>query len=75
MKAIKNVKDAFENSSVIITSIMQGHNKTVRIDAKTRFYKPDMDNFFSKWCSEKYANRLAVDNYGKSLSEMRAYKY
>lgn len=73
--AIKSVKDCFENDSVIITKIMNGGGKIVRIDAKTRFYKSDMNNFFSKWCSYKYADNLAREHYGKSLSKFNTFRY
>ena len=72
-KAIKNVKEAFESDSIIITKIKQGFDKKVLVDAKTRFHKPDMDNFFSKWVSEDYANRMARDNYGKNIYEFSTY--
>jgi len=75
MNAIKSIKQAFTDGNVIITSIHQGYNKRVRIDAKTRHRIPDTNNFFSEWCSEKYANQLALENYGKKLNEFKNYKY
>ena len=75
MNAIKSTREVFESGNVIITAIHQGHNKTVRIDAKTRNRIPDANNFFSKWVSEKYANKLALENYGKKLNEFNTYKY
>ena len=77
MKAIKSVKQVFEDRghSIIITNIMQGTSKSVRIDARTRHHVADADNSFSEWVSEKYANRLAIDNYGKKLSEFNSYTY
>jgi hypothetical protein len=74
-KAIKSVKDAFESGNVIITNIMQGYGQRVRVDAKTRFHKPDMDNRLSEWVSEKYANKLAMENYGKKVNELSVYRY
>lgn len=71
--AIKSVRHAFESDNVIITKIMQGYNNQVRIDAKTRHHIADKDNFFSKWVSYQYANKLALENYGKKLSEMNAF--
>ena len=72
--AISGVRECFESDNVIITKIIQGH-AYVRIDAKTRNHVADSDNFFSKWVSEAYAERLARENYGKSLSEFRTYQY
>lgn len=74
-KSITTVKQAFESQSVIITKIMQGHRKNVRIDARTRFHVADQDNYFSKWVSEDYANKLCRENYGKELSEMSVFSY
>ena len=73
MKAIKSVRHAFESGNVIITNILQGYNNQVRIDAKTRHRIADKDNFFSKWVSYQYANKLALENFGKELSEMNTF--
>ena len=75
MKAIKSIKQWFEDGNVLITAIHQGYNKNVRVDARTRHRVPDADNFFSQWTSERYANQLAMDNYGKKVSEFNNYKY
>ena len=75
MKAIKSIKQCFESDNVIITAIHQGSNKNVRIDAKTRNRVPDKDNFFSRWTTEKYANKLSLESYGKKVNEMNIYKY
>jgi len=77
MKAIKSVKQVFEDRghNVIITKIMQGNGGSVRIDARTRHHVADADNSFSEWVSEKYANRLATENYGRKLSEFNSYTY
>ena len=73
--AITTTKRAFEIGK--ITSIMQGHNKTVRIDASVKNYQahPDTNRFFSKWVSEKYANVLCQAFYGKNVTEMSVYRY
>jgi hypothetical protein len=71
MKAIKSIKQVFESDNVILTKVLQGRNGIVRIDAKTRFRVPDMDNNFSEWCTEKYASKL----YGKPISQSPVYKY
>lgn len=73
--AIASVKEAFSSDSVIITKIMQGRGGFVRIDARTRYHVSGMNNFFSKWVSEEYANRLAIENYGKKISEFNCYQY
>lgn len=75
MKAIKSVKQAFESDNVIITKVLQGLNGMVRIDAKTRFHQADKDNFFSEWVTEKYANKLSIERFGKKVSELKAYEY
>jgi hypothetical protein len=69
------IKTIFESDNWIITNISQGCGGKVRIDAKTRFYKADQSNQFSEWCSEKYANRISIENYGKKVNELRAYSY
>lgn len=73
-KAIKSVKQVFESGNVKITNIIQGCGQ-VRIDATTRFRVPDHDNFFSKWVSVEYANRLSVENFGKKVNELNAFRY
>lgn len=75
MKAIKSIKQAFESGNIIITSISQGLSKNVRIDAKTRYHVAGQDDAFSEWCSLKYANQLARDNYGKNVNEFNCYRY
>jgi len=69
MKAIKNIKEAFEGNN-IITKVMTGLNGKVRIDAKTRFHQADMDNFFSEWCTEKYADKLSKDRNGCKVRQL-----
>ena len=69
------VKEVFESDNWIITKIIQGLRKNVLIDAKTRFHQADVKNFFSGWCSEKYADKLAKDKYGKKTKELNAYKF
>lgn len=73
-KAINNVKEVFEGDVKII-KILQGSHHKVRIDAKTRFYESDKENFFSKWVTEKYANQLALENFGKKVNEFSVYQY
>jgi hypothetical protein len=75
MKVIKSVKQAFENDDVIITKIIQGNRNNVRIDAKTRFHIADKENFFSEWVSLKYANRLALENYGKKVHQFKVFHF
>lgn len=74
-KAINSVKEVFESDNIIITKISQGNRANVRIDAKTRFYKADHDNFFSKWVSLDYPNKLSVERYGKKVSELNSFRY
>lgn len=58
----------------IITRIIQG-NRCVRIDARTKFYRAAEQNYFSKWVSVNYANRLSVKYFGKKISEMNNFQY
>jgi len=70
----KSIKEVFEGDW-IITKISQGYNGVVRIDAKRRHHIADEKIFFSEWCTEKYANRLSQDNYGKNVSDFSCYSY
>lgn len=69
-----SIKEVFESDMWIITAIHQGHNKMVRIDAKRRFPKADHSSFMSEWCTENYANKLALENYGKKVHDFSNYK-
>ena len=75
MKAIKSIKQAIESDNVMITNIHQGRDGMVRVDSKTRFIVADADNFFSEWCSYRYANKLYKERYGKELKESVAWRY
>lgn len=57
----------------IITNVLQGYNGQIRINAKTRFHVPDEENFFSKWVSKKYANRIRREEGLKPLQELNCY--
>lgn len=70
-----SIKNFFENDNIIITKILQGNSGLVRIDAKRRFPMADKPNFFYKWCSKNYAQKLALENYGKKLTDFSVYKY
>jgi len=69
------IKEIFTSNNWIITGILQGYSGMVRIDAQRRYPVADKPTFFSNWCTEKYANRLAVENYGKRIKEFINYKY
>jgi L-cysteine desulfidase len=69
------IKEVFESDSWIITEIMQGHNNLVRVSAKRRFPKNNLSSFYNEWCTEKYANTLARENYGKNINDFGTYKY
>ena len=69
------IKEVFESDNWIITEILQGNGHDVRINARRRFPVADESFILSKWCSVDYANRLAVENYGKKIDEFRAYRY
>lgn len=64
-----SIKEVLTNctGSWIITKVMQGYGGKVRIDAKRRFYKPDSQNFFSEWCSRKYADSIMMAEHGRKL--------
>lgn len=69
------IKEVFESDNWMITEILQGFGGNVRINAKRRFHVADKSSFFSGWCTEKYANKLAVENYGKKVTDFATYKY
>lgn len=75
MKKDISIKEIFENDCIIITNIMQGLEGMVRIDAKRRFHKPDSKNRFSEWCSRRYADKLAIEHYGKQLNDFSCYSF
>lgn len=66
MKVIKNLKQVFTDDNVVITKVYNGGN-IVRIDARTRNHVADADNFFSRWCSVDYVNRLSMKFNNKKL--------
>ena len=70
-----SIKEMFENDNLIITKIIQGNNKSVRIDAKRRFPSINKGNFVSKWGKESYINSLSVENYGKKINQFNCYQY
>jgi len=72
---MKKLTAKFAFESMIITKIMQGCNKMVRIDAKRRYRVADEPMFFSKWVTRKYVNMLAYENYGKNVSDFNCYEY
>ena len=57
----------------IITNMLQGYNGQIRINAKTRFHVPDEENFFSKWVSKAYANRIRREEGLKPVNELNCY--
>lgn len=69
------LKEVFESDNWIITAVHQGYKRMHRVDARRRFPKADHSNFFSKWGSYNYLNRLANENYGKKLTDFSTYKY
>jgi len=71
---MKNLKEIFESDKWLITSVSQGRGRH-RIDAKRRFPVADERNFFSKWGSNEYLEKLSMENYGKKLNEFSNYKY
>jgi hypothetical protein len=70
--AIKSVKECFESDNVKITKIIQAKS-TVRIDARVKSHEADKSDLFSKWVSFIYADKLAKENYGKSVTELNVY--
>jgi hypothetical protein len=51
-----------------ITKVMQGFGGRIRVDARRRSYEADGVNFFSEWCSRKYADRLRMEYFGTKLN-------
>lgn len=64
---MSNVKKVITNSNWIITKVIQGRDGVVRIDAKKRFHETDKSDFFSKWVSYRYANKIYKNLYGEDL--------
>lgn len=62
-----NVKTIITSQNWIIRKVIQGRNGEVRIDAEKRFHEPDKSDFFSKWVSYRYANRIYKKLYGEDL--------
>ena len=69
------IKEVFQHENWVLKGITQGYNGRVRIDAKTRRWIPDEINFFSRWCSQEYAESLAKEYYGRKLEEITNFKY
>lgn len=62
------IKEVLTSDNWIITKVMQGYSGRIRIDAKTRYHIADGKNFFSEWCSKKYADTILMDKYGRKIS-------
>lgn len=62
-----NVKAIITSQNWVIKKVIQGRNGEVRIDAQKRFHEPDKSDFFSKWVSYRYANRIYKNLYGEDL--------
>lgn len=69
-----SLKKIFESDNWIITKIHNGLN-SYRVDAKRRFHVPDESDFFSKWASIDYINRLAMKYYGKKANKFNSFRY
>lgn len=52
-----SAKEVLQTDNWIITKIIGGYKGKIRIDAKTRNWIADGQNFFSDWVTLKYANR------------------
>jgi hypothetical protein len=61
------IKDVITSKNWIITKVIPGCNGQIRIDAKTRFWIPDGENFFSRWTSCKYANSIHRSFFGRNI--------
>lgn len=70
-----SVANVMTSDNWMIKKVMQGLNGNVRIDAQIRHPQPDEDRFFSQWVTEAYANRLALENYGKKVTDFNCYEY
>lgn len=55
------LKDVITSGEWIITQVLQGSNGRVRINAKRRYHKADMPDFFSEWGTLRYINRLRAE--------------
>ena len=66
MKVIRSLTQVFSDDNVVITKVYNGGN-IVRIDARTRHHVADADNFFSRWYSVKYANKLSLEFRGEKI--------
>lgn len=68
------IKEVFENDNWEITRIYQG-SKKLRVDAKTKNRVADEENFFSKWVSYGYVDKLSRENFGKGVNKFAKNKY
>jgi hypothetical protein len=71
-----NFKSVFKSENWIIYNVIESRDgKRFRIDAKTRFWVSDGENFFSNWGTADYLNRLCLENYGKKVNQMSVFKW
>lgn len=63
------IKEVITAKNWIITRVYQGCDGQIRIDAKTRFWVADGENFFSRWTSYDYANRIHRAYFGRNLEK------
>jgi hypothetical protein len=74
MKA--NFKKVFKSENWIVTNVIESRDgKRFRIDAKTRFWVSDGENFFSNWGTADYLNRLCLERYGKKVNQLIVFKW
>ena len=59
----------------IIEKALQGYNKSVRIDAHTRFHIPDGINRYSEWLTLNYVNRIRRENGLCNIQESHVWHY
>jgi predicted DNA-binding protein with PD1-like motif len=74
-RAIKSLKQVFQDQNIILIKVIQGIGKKVRIDARTRFHVPDKYNFYSEWHTISVVNKFCKDRYGKTVDKLNVFKY
>lgn len=64
------VKQVIENSETwVLKRVTKGYDGMVNVHAERRYSRGSGGNFFQKWVTYEYANRVYRSVYGKPLDE------